>query len=342
MTKAVEYNGLKVEPGTTKFGRLKVAQRPYTDISLPITVVHGAEPGPTLGITAGVHGAEYNGIYACMRLGREIDPKKLHGTLVMVPVVNVPSFETRTPFVNPFDGQNVNRVFPGKKNGTLSEQIAYTIYNEISCRSDCYMDLHGGDLYELSPPHTGCQRVGNAELDAKSERLARLFEIDWLNIMGKGIDDLNATEDEQGTYFAGLQSGLTSVGNAALAGVATVLIEAGGGGLLDRSLVDMEVRGIQNVMRALGMLEGVPNEAIPHRICYGMYIMKSKFGGFFLNDVTIGDEVQTGQRLGEMQDLTGKTVATFTSPMNGVVLMIFTTPVRSSGDTIIILGRTDE
>jgi predicted deacylase len=260
----------------------------------------------------------------------------------MVPVVNVPSFETRTPFVNPIDGQNVNRVFPGKKNGTISEQIAYTVFEEVIRPADAFIDLHSGDLIEVIPLHTCCQRVGNAELDAKSERLARLFEIEWLNIMGKGIDDLSATEDEQGTYFAGLLSGLTSVGNAALAGVPAVLIEAGGGGTLDQDVVNMEIRGIKNVMRELGMLEGKPDPEVPHRACYGMYIMKSKFGGFFVPDVKIGDMLTKGQRIGETQNLRGDTVATFTSPMTGVVLMMYTTPVRSSGETILIMGKTDD
>lgn len=342
MNKAFEIAGQSIPPGITHFGTLRVAERPFTEIALPLTVIHGAEPGPMLSITAGIHGAEYNGIYTCMRLGKEIDPATLRGTLVMVPVVNVPSFETRTPFVNPLDGQNVNRVFPGKKNGTLSEQIAYTVFEHVIRPASAFIDLHSGDLYEIIPLHTCCQRVGNPELDAKSERLARLFEIEWLNIMGKDIDDLSASEDEQGTYFAGLQSGLTSVGNAALAGVPAVLIEAGGGGTLDHNVVNMEMRGIQNVMCELGMLDGKPNDDIRHRPCYGMYIMKSKFGGFFVPAVTIGDCLTKGQRIGEMKNLRGQVVATFTSPMTGVVLMMYTTPVRSSGETILIMGKTDD
>jgi predicted deacylase len=236
----------------------------------------------------------------------------------------------------------VNRVFPGKKNGTISEQIAYTVFEQVIRPADAFIDLHSGDLYEIIPLHTCCQRVGNPELDAKSERLARLFDIEWLNIMGKGIDDLSATEDEQGTYFAGLLSGVTSVGNAALAGVPAVMIEAGGGGVLDQSVVNMEIKGIKNVMRELGMMDGTPDAEIPHRPCYGMYIMKSKFGGMFIPDVAIGDVITKGQRIGETQNLRGDVVATFTSPMTGVVLMMFTTPVRSSGETILIMGKTED
>ena len=339
---SITIGGMKIEPGTTKFGHLRIAQRPVTELALPVTVVNGSEPGPTLGITAGVHACEYAGIVTCMRLGKEIDPKELKGTLILVPVVNLPSFETRTPFVNPIDGQNINRVFPGNKNGSVSYQIAYMVHQEVVLRSDAYIDLHSGDLYEATPWHVGCQRVGNKEVDEMSEKLARLFNIELLNVMGKGIDDLSATEDEQGTYFAGLQSGLTSVGNAALAGIPSVLIEAGGAGTLDPKVVDMEIEGIKNCMRYMGMLEGEANENIPHKVCYGMYIMKSKFGGMFFPDVIPGDYVQEGQRIGEMQNIRGDVIATFTAPMTGVILMMYTTPVRTSGETIVIMGKTDE
>lgn len=339
--KAFEIADIVVEPGTRVFDFLTVAHKPATPLKLPLTVIHGVEPGPVLGIIAGVHAVEYAGIVTCMRLGNEIDPKTLKGTVILVPVVNVPAFETRTPFVNPIDGQNINRVFPGKKYGTVSEQIAYAIYNDVILRSDVFMDLHSGDLIEAIPPHTCCQVVGNKELDEQSEALARLFDIDLLNFMGKGIDDLNATEDEQGTYFAGLQSGLTSVGNAALAGKRSVLIEAGGYGTLDPDVVEMEIRGIRNCMRYLGMLEGEVQDNIPHSACYGMYIMKSRFGGMFFPDVAVGDMVKVGTRLGEMQDIRGQVVATFTSPLEGVVLMMYTTPVRSSGETILILGKSE-
>lgn len=342
MNKAVQVGDLKVEPGTTGFGYLKVSQRPVGEIRLPLTVINGSESGPTFSLTAAVHGAEYNGVYTLMRLGKEIDPKEVRGTVIMVPVANVPSFETRTPFFNPIDGQNLNRVFPGKKNGSSSEQIAYTLYNEVICRGNAYIDLHSGDLYEIIPLHTCCQRVANAPLDEMSEKLARAFKCEWLNIMGVGIDDLTASEDEQGTYFAGLQSGVTSVGNAARAGVPAVMIEAGGGGVLDQSVVDMEVEGILNCMRILGMLEGKPNDKIEHKVCYGMYILKSKFGGMYIPDVVPGSQVKKGDSLGVMKNIRGDVVATFTAPMTGVVLMMFTTPVRSSGETILILGKTED
>lgn len=335
-------DSLDVQPGTVGHYELPVGQTPLGDFTLPLTIIKGAAPGPTVGITSGVHACEYNGIVTCITLPDRVNATELSGTIVMVPVVNPRSFETRTPFINVLDYQNVNRMFPGRQYGSISEQIALRIHEEISVKSDVYFDLHSGDLYEAIPLHVGCQRVGNAAVDRESETIARLFEIELVNIMGKGIDDATATVDEQGTYFAGLQSGITSVGSAALKGIPSVLLEAGGAGTVSQDVVEMEIRGLLNVFRYLGMLDGEPDRSIEHTDCYGMYILKSKYGGIFFPQVAPGDFVKEGDRIGDMRSLRGEQLATFTSPMNGVVLMMYTTPVRTSGETLLILGRIDE
>jgi uncharacterized protein len=328
-------------PGTTTHHQLQVGQTPIGDLTLPLTVIEGAEPGPVFGIVAGIHACEYAGPVTCIRLAKELDPTELRGRVLIVPVANPRSFEMRTPFLNPLDHQNLNRMFPGKRYGTISEQIALTIHEQIIGNVDTYCDLHSGDMIEAVPPHVGCQVVGDPDLDAKSEALARLFEIDLLNIMGKGIDDLSSTVDEQGTYFAGLQSGITSVGNAALAGVPSVLLEIGGGGTLDPDVVELELRGLCNVLRHLGMLDGEVDNDISHTPCYGMYILKSRFGGLYFPDVVPGEHLVEGQRIGEMRNLEGEVVAEFDSPMTGVVLMMYTSPVRTSGETLLIMGKTN-
>jgi predicted deacylase len=259
----------------------------------------------------------------------------------MVPVVNVPSFNNRTPFLNPIDSLNVNRQFPGDPYGSVSPQIAHTVFQEITLRSDAFIDLHSGDLYEVIPLHTCCNRVGDPELDAKAERLARLFDCELLCIRGKGIDELTEVQDAQGTIFLGHQTRVSGMGSAALAGKPAVLIEAGGGGTLDPAVVQMEMQGIRNVMRYLGMLDGEPVEDIPHTPCYGMYIMKSKFGGLFFPDFKPGGYLKKGDRLGEMRNIRGDLLAEFTAPMTGVVLMMYTTPVRTSGETLVIMGRVE-
>src|SRR5215472_12617347 len=99
--------------------------------SIPVTIVRGAKPGPTLALIAGNHGYEYPPILALQRLRAQIDPASLAGTVIMVHVANMPSFLGRTVYFSPADGKNLNRVYPGQRDGTMSERIAYAITAEV-------------------------------------------------------------------------------------------------------------------------------------------------------------------------------------------------------------------
>ncbi len=333
---------LDTRPGKTSFHQLPVGRTPLGELSLPLAVVRGAKPGPTVGVISGVHAAEYNGIVTAVRLSKELDPTELSGSVLIVPVVNVRALEVRNPFRNPLDQVNINRVFPGNPYGSISERTAHIVHTEIALKSDAFFDLHSGDLIEAIPLHSSAKRVGNEDVDRTSYELATLFDTGIVNTMGVGIDDTNASSSDEGTYFAGLQSGATSHGAASDAGIPAVLMEAGGAGTVEPSVVQMELDGFENVFRYLGMKSGEPNRDLTHVDTYGMYILKSIHGGLFMPEVGPGDYVQKGQPLGEMWDLQGNVLAEFAAPMAGVVLMMFTTPVRTSGETILIFGRTDE
>ena len=119
---------ISAAPGTIASGELRVPARPGDEgTTIPVSVIHGARPGPVLALTAGVHGQEYTPILALQRVVRDLDPKSLSGTLILVHVANMPSFLRRTIYYSPVDGHNLNRVFPGRPDGTLSERIAHTI-----------------------------------------------------------------------------------------------------------------------------------------------------------------------------------------------------------------------
>jgi len=115
---------------------------------MPVTILSGKEKGPVFTIIAGIHGFEYPPITAVQELIKEIDPKKLKGTLIVVPIANVGSFYKRTPFVNPSDYKNLNNAFPGSETGTITEQIANYITKQIIPQSDVFLDIHGGDANE--------------------------------------------------------------------------------------------------------------------------------------------------------------------------------------------------
>ena len=328
-------------PGTISFHEMPVGQTPAGDLTVPLAIFRGKRPGPTVGIISGVHAGEYNGPVSCLTMCREINPEDISGTILMVPMLNTRSFEVRMPFRNTLDYVNINRVFPGNPYGSISERMAHVITTEIALASDAFFDLHSGDLIEEIPLHSGCKLTGNQSVDAQSEKFARLFDTGLVNIMGSEIDRTEATNTDEGTYFAGLDSSLTSVGSAALAGIPSMLMEAGGAGSVDRDVVRMNVNGFRNVFKYLDMLPGAPNENLSHDVCYGMYILRSIHGGFFMPEVAIGDRVTEGQSIGEMWNWKGETTARFTAPMSGVVLMMFTTPVRVSGETLLIFGKME-
>src|ERR1051325_9258959 len=134
----------------------------------PVISVAGAKPGPVIFVNAGVHGGEYPAVEAVIRLSKTLDPKKISGTVILMPVLNLPAFRSRTPFVCPIDNVNPNRVFPGEPEGSYSEQMVNALMNTFVAHADAYIDLHGGDIPEDLVPFVICradagEAVGRAE-----------------------------------------------------------------------------------------------------------------------------------------------------------------------------------
>jgi len=132
----------------------------------PYFAVVGREAGLTFLLTAGIHAAEYTGTLAALRLGQALDPEHVKGTIVIMPLLNRPGFFERSVYVNPEDGQNLNRAFPGDPNGTWSERFAYHLLNDVVLHADRAMDLHAGDMVEDLEPFLGYLQTGNASVDA--------------------------------------------------------------------------------------------------------------------------------------------------------------------------------
>src|SRR5262245_60790589 len=141
-------------PGTTASGTLTIPARPGDDgTTIPISIVHGVRSGPVLALTAGVHGQEYTPVIALQRVVKTVDPKTMSGTLILVHVSNMPSYLSRTIYYSPADGKNLNRVFPGKADGTLSERIAFVLTRDVIERATHVIDLHCGDGNESLRPY---------------------------------------------------------------------------------------------------------------------------------------------------------------------------------------------
>src|SRR6185437_4257143 len=158
----------------------------------PVISITGAKPGPVLFVNAGVHGGEYPAIEAVIRLSNTLDPKKIAGTVILMPVMNLPAFRARTPFVCPIDNVNPNRVFPGDPTGSYSEQMTHALINEFVVYADAYIDLHGGDIPEALVPFVICRSEAGladskARVTTQSKQIALAFGLPYVLTVSKPV-----------------------------------------------------------------------------------------------------------------------------------------------------------
>ena len=167
------FEGQSILAGTKKHLTITLVDDNEHEASIPISIFHGANDGPVLGITAGVHGYEYAPILASQQLVHRIDPTTLKGTIILIQVANVPSFLGRSPYVNPNDHKNLNRSFPGSPNGSITERIAHFITDKVIGQSDYFVDMHGGDAPEdLMAYAAYYQHDDRSEISEKGRQMA--------------------------------------------------------------------------------------------------------------------------------------------------------------------------
>jgi predicted deacylase len=312
---AFQVGALVVEPGAKKSGYLEV---PGTGVRMPLTVVSGIEDGPRVLITGGVHGGEYPGIEAAIRLARELEPHELRGTVVVVHPVNLPAFQARQQYVVPQDGKNLNRQFPGRALGTVSERMAHVLMSEIVHRVDAWVDLHGGDIHEALIPFTIYSDVAAEGVVADSRAMAEVYGIEYV---------LASAKVKGGTYSA-----------AAQAGVPCILAEAGQLAQLDEASVHVHLRGCRNVLKHLGSLAGEREPVPPIRLLRSFEWLFSGQTACWYPTVEIGQRVEEGQVVGVVRDYFGGTLEEYRAPASGVVLFLVTSLAINEGDPLMAVG----
>jgi uncharacterized protein len=311
---------LAPEPGRAVRGMVRVpGVEPAWEF--PAFVVRGAEPGPTLAVTAGIHAAEYPPIEAATRVARGLDPARLRGTAIVVPLVTTPGFFARSIYVNPVDGRNLNRVFPGSADGSASERVARFLLEEVIDGCDAYLDLHCGDMIEALVPFASYHVSGREDVDARSRAMSEVFGIEHV-IAGRSTD-------LPGTGYA----------NAALRGVPTLLAEIGQQGVYEQGSVERLAGGVRAVMAHLGMLPGVPPPPPgPRRELARFAWLYSEERGTYHPSIAIGDEVVEGQVVGELRDLFGERLGELRAPATGTVLFLVTSLAINAGDPLFGVG----
>ncbi len=309
------FGPLKPEPGERLSGWVEV---PGVDPhwQMPAFVVRGAETGPTLAITAGLHAAEYPAIEAVIELCRALDPTGLRGTVIAIPIVTMPSFFERTAYVNPRDGKNVNRVFPGSSEGTDSERVARFITDELLAGADAYIDCHGGDLVEALVPFTLTAATGDERVDGIASGMAEAYDLDF-HIEAR-IDDINGA-----AYAVALSLG-----------VPAIIAEVGQQGICDRGSVERHLQGLRNVLAQLEMTEGPQARRGVASVCHDYHWVRTDVAATFHPGVRVGEDVVDGQDIGELRDVFGEAIRTVRSPASGVVMFAVTALAVREGDPL--------
>ncbi len=286
----------------------------------PVFEARGAKDGPLLCLIGGIHGCEYSSIAAVTRFMNELDTAELAGRIVAVPVVSMQSFERRSPFVVPADGKNLNRCFPGSLDGTYTDVLARSIFDELIAPADVLVDLHGGDLVEALEPFA---LYTDSAVGERARAVAVAFGLPYV-----------IRQDAQQQALGGMTADA-----AAAAGIPAIIAEAGGRGQLEESAVALLVAGVRNVLGQLEMLPGAPAAPRADMRLVGRFVwLRSDQAGWWDTLVVSGDEVLEGAVVGRIRDLWGEVHDEIRAPCDGVVLFVTTSPAVAEDGILLGLG----
>jgi predicted deacylase len=309
----LQPNDLIVEPGKKMSGFINV---PGTPVKMPTTVISSKKPGKNILITGGVHGGEYPCIETAIRLAHDLQPADISGTLVIIHPVNTAAFLARLQYYGPYDGKNLNRVFPGKALGTVSERIAYTVH-QLQKAADFYIDLHGGDIHESLVPFVIYSKVGNPGVVEQSKKASATLGF---------------------PYVVGSTSENGSIGAASNAGTPGFLAELGQCGRWSEEEVEAYLRAIKNVLIYLECLEGTFVEYPGIQFMDKMNVLKAKDEGCWYPVKKLEEEVVKGEKIGEIKDYFGKQLSTYHAPEAGRILYLVTSLAIMEGDPLVAIG----
>lgn len=285
-----------------------------------MTVICGSRHGKTLVVTAGVHGCEYVGIETLNRLKRELEPAALSGRVILLPLVNPEGFYQGSKQTIPADGKNLNRMFPGKPDGTFSSQLARVLEETLYPEADFLMDLHGGDVNEALTPLVFFPASVPESLSAAASAAAESLSVPYRV----------ASTSQNGLYSW-----------AAQCGIPALLVERGERGLWSEKEVAACRENVYELMRHLGILNaasGSPclQQAEIRRAVYE----EAPADGFWYPAVSAaGQKLKQGALLGTLKDSYGNEIARYTAPFDGVVLYYTLSLGVKSGDPLIAYGK---
>ncbi len=278
---------------------------------VPVLVAHGAEPGPVLCLTAAIHGDELNGIEIVRRVLHQIEPSKLSGSILGMPIVNLDGFRRASRYMS--DRRDLNRYFPGNPNGSYASRVANSLFHKIILNCDYLVDVHTGSFQRTNLPQLRGDLNNNSILE-----FSRHFG---------GMSVL---------HHPGGQGTLRRA--AADAGIPAITMETGGPHELEQEAVSNGVKGIKNMLHNLGMYKTLRLWLIPQPVFYQTVWIRSSQGGILLTKVKLDEKVTQGQILGKVIDPITNTSSDIISPINGTVLGKAVDQVVSPGFATFHLG----
>jgi predicted deacylase len=307
--------------GAVAHGELVVPPNSDAGMSMPVAVIHGAKPGRVVAFIAGSHGTEYASIVALTRLIARIDPAKLSGTVIIMPLLNVASWEQMTVHVNPVDRKGMNSAYPGNPAGTQSERALDLVARHVLTRADVIVDLHGGDIDEDLRPYSYWTRTGIAAQDSASRALVFAFGLD--HIIVRDIDTANPASTR------------SLSGNALARGKTAIVAEAGRSGLVLDADVNALVNGSLNALGAMRMLERSAKTVTTPVLLGGGARVQADKGGMFFATVARSARVSKDQIIGYTTDYLGRRTGDVKAPLTGLVTFIRGVPSMWPAATLV-------
>lgn len=281
-------------------------------ISIPLIVARGKEDHPILGLTAAVHGNELNGIPVIQRLFKEIDVTTLKGTIVGIPVVNIPSFMRRKRRFN--DGVDLNHIMPGKENGNVSQVYAYRFFHRVVQSFDYLLDLHTASFGRVNSYYIRADMK-----DPITRKLAML----------QNAQIIVHNPPSDGTLR----------GAADAIDIPAITLEVGNPNTFQKKLIRSGKEGIHNVLSYLEMTDDpIEPPTAPAVICKRSFWIYTDIGGLLNIPVQLTQQVKKGDLLATMRDVFGNLLKEFHAPEDGIVIGKSISPVNQSGGRILHLG----
>lgn len=302
----------EIMPGEFREIDINIARLPsHTVIDTPLYIYVGKEPGPVLGLMAGMHGDEING----MEIVRRIIDGGFHrvnkGAVVCIPVINVYGFLNYSREVP--DGKDINRSFPGSRHGSLASRVAWHITKDVIPAIDFGIDFHTGGAMRTNYPQVRCLLDNETNL-----RLANAFSAPFTIDSGFRPHSLRQTASKKGKSI--------------------IVYEGGESVRFDGHAIEEGINGTLRVMKHLEMTEWAPAPSEPTRVIWTSNWVRSRHAGLFHPMVKCGSIVEKGQLVGSVTDPFGEFKTNVASQYSGHVIGINNNPVVNAGDALLHVG----